>query len=97
MKTYLRINKDGKVLSLATLRCNLHETGEKTTDVVTEIKFRPGDVFKNGKREKHPENYPQKTQAEKNEDLIKAKIAEKQRNEAIAELKQEGRLTADFK
>ena len=95
MKEYILLDDQNIIRCVASNECNLHKDKLHMTKLYMDISgYTIGDEYnpETGEFVTHPENYPQPTEREKQEELIR----EKMRTLAIEQLKEEGKLPQDF-
>jgi len=99
---YLLLDDDNIIRCMASEECNLHK--DKIAAGMRKVtcanpKGTIGDKYfqKEDRWEAHPENYPQPSEKEIQEELIQNEINKIVRAQAIANLKSEGKLPVDFK
>lgn len=98
---YLLLDENNIVRCMASEESNLHEdkidAGMRKVNC-SNPKGTVGDKYDHEQNawEAHPENYPQPTEAEINEQLIRDEVVKIQREQAITNLKDSGKLPSDF-
>ena len=99
MKSFILVDGGNIVRCMASEECNLHKDKLHMAKYHVETRgYTVGDAYfpETDTWERHPENYPQPTERERNEMAISVRIAEITRKQAIEELKEEGKLPPDY-
>jgi len=98
MEVYILVVESNIVRCIATDECNLHIDKLSMDKYYVEMQGVPGDEY-NAKKNtwtSRPENYPQPTKAEINEEKIQAEMLAIAREVAIQTLKDKGELSVNY-